>query len=141
MVPTAFLFRIADDDGNTMTDLLWSKDASKSSLPSGSTAPEPVMVQVPPGTAAGTSTITLYSLPEHPIAFPTQTTDFSLQSWSSSSLAFYSGSVTYEKEFVLGEGDINKELAIDLGEVGVAAEVWLNDVDTLIERTRATVRR
>ncbi len=79
-------------------------------------------------TAADTSTITLYSLPEHPIAFPTKTTDFTLQSWTSTSLAFYSGSAIYEKEFTLGESDVNRALAIDLGDVGVAAELWLNDV-------------
>jgi hypothetical protein len=65
-------------------------------------------------------------IPEHPVEFRSGTVEFSLQSWTDSSLAFYSGSALYETDFTITREEAAKPLAIDLGEVGVAAEAWLN---------------
>ena len=101
MVPTAFMFRIVDEAGATLRDLVYAKEEK---LPLGARDSA--------------------DQPEQPIALPTATVSFTLQSWTDSELAHYSGSAIYETEFDFqGTG---KRLWLDLGEVGVAAEVWLN---------------
>jgi len=80
--------------------------------------------------AAGARTVAFEidgrDVPEHPVAFPARATPFALASWTESALAHYSGTATYETRFLLPEADLGKKLVLDLGDVGVAAEVWLN---------------
>jgi hypothetical protein len=100
-VPTAFMFRIVDQAGATLRDLVY--------------APEEELPLTPAATDQE---------PEQPITLPTRTIPFTLQSWTDSTLAHYSGRAVYETQFDF-QGTA-KRLWLDLGEVGVAAEVWLN---------------
>jgi hypothetical protein len=51
---------------------------------------------------------------------------YRLGCWTPTALAHYSGAASYEKEFSLRPEHQGKRLFLDLGEVGVTAEVWLN---------------
>ncbi len=134
MVPTAFLFRIIGEDGETLNGLSYAADKSKT--PTIEHEENVITVEVPPGAVAlkngqaveGGTTVTLppAPIPEQPVEFRSGTVGFSLQSWTDSSLAFYSGSAVYETDFTLTREEAAMPLAIDLGEVGVAAEAWLN---------------
>jgi len=64
--------------------------------------------------------------PERPVSFASGTVPFTLQCWTDSALAHYSGTAIYETEFELPAMVRHRKLALDLGEVGLAAEVWLN---------------
>ena len=125
MVPTAFLFRILGEDGETLTGVSYASDTSR--VPATNEDQHTLTVQPPPG-AADQRLVTLPAgaIPEHPVEFRAATVDFSLQSWTDSNLAFYSGSAMYETDFELTREQAAGPLAIDLGEVGVAAEAWLN---------------
>ncbi len=121
MAPTAFMFRIVDEAGATLQDLAYAREET---LPPVEMKRERLTVAIPPGAGAGTFTIDSAEEPEHPVAFRTKTVPFTLQSWTDCGLAHYSGSAIYETEFDFqGTG---KQVFLDLGEVGVAAEVWLN---------------
>jgi hypothetical protein len=61
------------------------------------------------------------------LRFETGETDFHLGSWTRTGLNYYSGSAIYEKEFDLSPQFQGKQVLLDFGQVGVAAEVWLND--------------
>ncbi len=134
MVPTSFLFRILGEDGETLSGIGYAADTSK--IPVVAQEPVALQVDVPPGAVAwkdgrpvkgGTSVVLpAGAVPEHPVEFRSGTVDFPLKSWTDSSLAFYSGSAVFETDFELSREDAARALAIDLGEVGVAAEVWLN---------------
>jgi len=50
-----------------------------------------------------------------------------LGSWADNGLVHYSGGAVYEKEFELPETYLNENLALDLGKIKIAAEVWVND--------------
>ncbi len=105
MVPTAFMFRIA---GLRPPE-----------------SPRRLSVSVPPGAVSPTpSKIDPY----HPARFKTGAVPFKLQSWTDSALAHYSGSALYETTFKLPALSAESKLELDLGAVGVAAEVWLNGV-------------
>jgi hypothetical protein len=134
MVPTAFLFRILGENGETLNGIGYSADTSK--IPALEQSPAAATVDVPPAAVAwkdgkpvkGGTTVALPAgpIPEHAIEFRSGTVDFPLKSWTDSSLAFYSGAAVYETEFELSKEDAAKALAIDLGDVGVSAEVWIN---------------
>ncbi len=61
-----------------------------------------------------------------PVAFKTGTVQFSLRSWTDSALAHYSGAALYQRYFDLPRGASAKKITLDLGAVGVAAQVWVN---------------
>jgi len=61
------------------------------------------------------------------LRFEAGETDFHLGSWTRTGLNYYSGSATYEKEFDLSPQLQGKQILLDFGQVGVAAEIWLND--------------
>ena len=50
-----------------------------------------------------------------------------LGSWSHTGLSFFSGVGVYETEFDVPAAYLDRRLELDLGTVGVVAEVWLND--------------
>jgi hypothetical protein len=50
-----------------------------------------------------------------------------LGSWLDRGLPYFSGSAAYEKEFELPANYVGRKLTLDCGEVGVVAEVWVND--------------
>jgi hypothetical protein len=125
MTQTMFMARIADRDGLTPRDLIYARDRSEPvDLHK---AAEEYTVRIPPGAAASGSKQFLWTdIPEKPVEFPTATVPFRLQSWTDSALAFYSGSAAYETVFEVSAADAAKELWLDLGSVGVAAEVYVN---------------
>ncbi len=127
MVPTTFMARLTDRDGATLRDLGYSRD--RSAVEKRASAAQDYKVRVPPG-AAFSSALERFrwtEVPEKPVSFRTATVPFQLQSWTDSALAFYSGSATYETRFELPAGNETKPMWLDLGEVGVAAEVFVND--------------
>jgi hypothetical protein len=127
MVPTAFLFRIEDERGRTMRDLVYADQIRASVEPHPRTAD--FSVAVPPGTANQSAKEISYRgqpIPEQPVAFRSATVEFTLQSWTDSALAHYSGTAIYETQFRLEKADAGNQLSLDLGSVGVAAEVWVN---------------
>lgn len=138
-VPTAFSLRLVGEDGRTLHDLVF---AAERRLPAQRPAsPLRLYVEVPPGAAAlegefagvalpeGAREIelTVQRAPEAPVAFRSAPAEFVLGSWTDSALRHYSGTALYETEFELPATALSGRLALDLGEVGVAAEAWLND--------------
>jgi hypothetical protein len=65
-------------------------------------------------------------IPERPIEFAPATTPMELASWTDSTLANYSGTAIYETTFALKNVPAGERIYLDLGAVGLAAEVWLN---------------
>jgi len=118
MVPTAFMFRIVDGKGATMRDLVYAQGKTLP-LP---TREQPVTVEAPPGAQP----LRFAAPPEHPVAFRSRTVPFTLESWTGSALAWYSGTANYERSFDLPAVPPGARLLLDLGAVGVAAEVWVN---------------
>ena len=61
-----------------------------------------------------------------PVEFVSGTTPFSLQAWTKTALANFSGTAIYEKSFTLPESYRGKRLVLDLGRVSSVAEVYVN---------------
>jgi len=125
--PTGFTFRITDEDDCTMRDVVYAPGRD---LPVAAPSPSVhLTVAAPPGTAGKSLSIEVAgdALPERPIVFPPATTSVTLASWTDSTLVNYSGSAIYEKSFPLDDIPAGGRLILDLGQVGLAAEVWLND--------------
>jgi hypothetical protein len=122
---TGFLFRITDAEGNTLRDLVYAKDRS---LPARESRKVRLTVAAPPGTSRASLSLEMEEreIPERPVVFPAATTSFTLASWTDSTLAHYSGSALYETTFDLDAVPAGERLVLDLGAVGLAAEVWVN---------------
>ncbi|MCX6622945.1 MAG: glycosyl hydrolase [Acidobacteria bacterium] len=124
---TGFLFRITDAGGNTLRDLVYAREPV---LPE-PTTPRRVRLTVdaPPGTAGPSvdKEMDETAIPERAIAFAPRTAPFMLASWTDSTLANYSGSALYDTTFTLSEVPKGERLLLDLGQVGLAAEVWINN--------------
>ncbi len=61
-----------------------------------------------------------------PLEFVSGTTPFSLEAWTKTALANFSGTAIYEKSFVLPESYRGKRLVLDLGRVSSVAEAYVN---------------
>ncbi len=124
-VPTAFMFRLLGEDGATLREEVYSRE--KRRVPPSARRVR-LHVAAPPGTGESDRIMEMdwREIPEHPIAFPTRSTPFVLASWTDSALANYSGSAWYETEFELAAAASGRRLWLDLGAVGLAAEVWVN---------------
>ena len=61
-----------------------------------------------------------------PLEFVSGTTPFSLQAWTKTALANFSGTAIYEKSFTLPESYRGKRLVLNLGRVSSVAEVYVN---------------
>ena len=61
-----------------------------------------------------------------PVEFVSGTTPFSLQAWTKTALANFSGTAIYEKSFTLPESYRGKRLVLNLGRVSSVAEVYVN---------------
>jgi hypothetical protein len=61
-----------------------------------------------------------------PVEFVSGTTPFSLEAWTKTALANFSGTAIYEKSFALPESYRGKRLVLDLGRVSSVAEVYVN---------------
>lgn len=138
MVPSAFMLRLADSGGATLRDVVF---APQKKLASPLNPVATYRVEVPPGAVAverervwdelAEGAVTYHFLvaglpPEEPVTFRTGPVRFTLASWTDSALRHYSGTATYEIAFDLAENLLGRRLFLDLGQVGVAAEVWLN---------------
>ena len=123
---TGFLFRIADEEGNTLRDIVYTRDPV---LPPHAPRRVHLTVDAPPGTEGKPISLDIAEdeIPERAIVFAPRTTPFTLASWTDSALANYSGSARYETSFDLPQLPTRERLVLDLGEVGLAAEVWVND--------------
>jgi hypothetical protein len=119
------LFRITDKQENTIRDIVFTRDRKL-------TPPHPrrvrLTVEAPPGTAGGSLSHEMDEgrIPERPITFMPRTALFTLASWTDSTLANFSGSALYATTFHMDEIPTGERLILDLGKVGLAAEVWLN---------------
>jgi hypothetical protein len=156
---TGFMFRITDEAGSTLRDLVYARDTKgpqdgaslqarlSVSVPPGATrlrvpafrkpfrllvqgqavAAKPAStVRLPAGAGSCAFEVAADDTPEYPVCFLTGPVPFQLQSWTDSALANFSGSARYETEFSLPAGTAEGKLVLDLGEVGLAAEVWVN---------------
>jgi len=61
-----------------------------------------------------------------PVEYVSGSTPFSLQSWTKTPLANFSGTAIYEKTFTLPDAYRGKKLILDLGRVSSVAEVYAN---------------
>jgi hypothetical protein len=59
--------------------------------------------------------------------FVTGAAPFHLLTWSDTGLENFSGDAAYETDFTLPAGFLKHHVQLDLGDVGVPAEVWVND--------------
>ena len=125
MGATGFLFRITDKQENTMRDIVYARDRK---LPPPHPRRVRLTVEAPPGTDEKSLSIDMdeNEIPERPVTFAPRTTPFTLASWTDSTLANYSGSALYETTFRMDAVPAGESLILDLGEVGLSAEVWLN---------------
>jgi hypothetical protein len=123
---TGFMFRATDDQGNTLRNLVYSRDQA---LTPAKPRRVHISVDAPPGTAGPSLTedIAEDAIPERAISFAPRTSTITLASWTDSTLAHYSGTAIYETTFALTEVPPGERLVLDLGAVGLAAEVWIND--------------
>ncbi|MDW8129409.1 MAG: glycosyl hydrolase [Bryobacterales bacterium] len=137
-VPTAFSLRLADADGRSLRDVVCAREPKLP--PVQRIEPVRLHIEAPPGSVALEGALAAASFvpgapelvvsaehpPEQPAIFRTEPTTFRLASWTDSALRHYSGSALYETTFELPVSWLRRRLALDLGEVGVAAEAWLN---------------
>ncbi len=63
-----------------------------------------------------------------PLRFTMGETTYHLGPWTRTGLANFSGKISYERTFTFDAVKPGTEVWLDLGEVGVAAEVWVNGV-------------
>lgn len=122
---TGFLFRVTDGKGGSLRDIVYSRDRVLR-------PPVPrrvhLIVDAPPGTAGPPLSLDVdeNEIPEQAVVFAPRPTPFTLASWTDSPLAHYSGSALYETSFDLDRLPAGERLLLDLGAVGLAAEVWVN---------------
>ncbi len=123
--PTGFYARLADEKGNTLPGILCGKEE----LPSAEAAPntDSYVAEAPLGSAVQEPfRFDFPKIPERPVLFPAGPAVIDLQSWTLGNLAYYSGRAEYEIEFQLASVPAGRSMWLDLGKVGVAAEVWVN---------------
>jgi hypothetical protein len=76
------------------------------------------------------NTLVIIAGKEHPLVSPVQfvtgATPFSLQSWTQTGLANFSGTAIYTKTFSLPDSFRDKRVMLDLGRVSSVAEVFVN---------------
>jgi hypothetical protein len=122
---TGFMFRATDEQGNTLRDLVYTREQA---LPSKTAHRVHMSIEAPPGTAGPSISqdIAGDAIPERAVSFAPRTATITLSSWTDSTLAHYSGSAIYETTFVLEKVPAGERLLLDLGAVGLAAEVWVN---------------
>jgi Glycosyl hydrolases family 2, sugar binding domain len=152
---TAFMFRLLDESGATLRDVVYTREQTpvaasepRSKRLAVAIPPGAVSLEVPAfrliieGQAMSASPKASVLLPanaracdfevesgdepERSVAFRSGTVPFTLQCWTDSALAHYSGTALYETDFQMPRDARGKNLALDLGAVGLAAEAWVN---------------
>ncbi|MBI4889792.1 MAG: hypothetical protein HY821_04145 [Acidobacteria bacterium] len=123
---TGFLFRITDEQGATLRDVEYSRDQTRAAA--AESRPVRVQVQAPPGTAGPSidQSMDARTIPERPYVFTPQAVKTPLFCWTDTTLANYSGTALYETEFTLPALPRGKRIYLDLGKVGLTAELSVN---------------
>ncbi len=83
-------------------------------------------VPLPSGAKRIEFLVGLADAPDQPIRFRTSPSVLSLFRWTDTALAHYSGTAIYERDIPAPALRPGERLLLDLGEVGLAAEVWVN---------------
>ncbi|MCC7498355.1 MAG: hypothetical protein IT160_12305 [Bryobacterales bacterium] len=124
---TGFLFRITDSAGNTLRDIVYSRDKAIPVKPPARRVR--YTVNAPPGVAEPSIDREMdeNAIPERPAVFTPRTARIPLGSWTGSTLANYSGAASYRTSFTLNSLPPEERIVLDLGAVGLAAAVWVND--------------
>jgi hypothetical protein len=65
---------------------------------------------------------------DRPFEIATRSAALPLGTWSIPGLEHFSGSMTYEKTVEIPTALLKERVLLDCGTVGVAAEIWVNDV-------------
>lgn len=126
--PTGFLFRLTDEQGATLRDVVYAHE--RTDPPASTPRPVHLMITTPPGTAGpgGVFDDGERRMPERAIEITPRAAPYRLDTWTSSALAWCSGTTLYETTSPLDKRDSHTRLLLDLRAVGVAAEAWGNDV-------------
>ena len=83
---------------------------------------------VPPGASTIALRVSEAEILDRPFEIVTAPAALSLGTWSVPGLEHFSGSMTYEKTVEVPASLLKERVLLDCGEVGVAAEIWVNDV-------------
>jgi len=123
---TGFLFRLTDAAHNTLRNLVYARDPV---LPTTASRRVRLTADHPLGTAGQAIAVEIdeQDIPERPYVFAPQKTETPLFCWTDTPLAHYSGTAIYETAFDLEAIPPDRRIYLDLGRVGLAAEVWVND--------------
>jgi len=82
----------------------------------------------PPGTHTIALRVSTAEILDRPFEVATAPADMPLGTWSVPGLEHFSGSMTYEKTVEVPAALLKERVLLDCGKVGVAAEIWVNDV-------------
>jgi hypothetical protein len=82
----------------------------------------------PPGTRTIVLRVSAAEILDRPFEAATAPTTLPLGTWSVPGLEHFSGSMTYEKTVDIPVTLLKERVLLDCGRVGVAAEIWVNDV-------------
>lgn len=122
---TGFLFRFTDSANNTLRDIVFAKEQT---LPVRDPKPVRLTAGHPPGAAGEPISLDMdeREIPERSYVFQPKTTTTGLFCWTDTPLENYSGTAIYETTFTVEAIPSGRRLYLDLGSVGLAAEVWIN---------------
>jgi len=82
----------------------------------------------PPGTHTIVLRVSAAEILDRPFEIATAPTTLPLGTWSVPGLEHFSGLMTYEKTVDIPSTLLKERVLLDCGRVGVAAEIWVNDV-------------
>jgi hypothetical protein len=103
-------------------------DGPWSAFADGQTIDSAAELVFPPGTRAIVLRVSAEEILDRPFEIATAPTALPLGTWSVPGLEHFSGSMTYEKTVDIPTTLLNERVLLDCGRVGVAAEIWVNDV-------------
>jgi hypothetical protein len=85
-------------------------------------------IAFPPGTRTIVLRVSAAEILDRPFEITTAPAALPLGTWSVPGLEHFSGSMTYEKTIEIPGTLLKERVLLDCGKVGVAAEIWVNDV-------------
>jgi hypothetical protein len=83
-------------------------------------------IPLPPGARSVTMRMRGDEVLDRPFEFPTAPASLPLGTWSVPGLEHFSGRMTYEKTVEVPAGLLAEQVLLDCGQIGVAAEAWVN---------------
>jgi len=84
-------------------------------------------IPLPRGTRNVVLRVSADEILDRPFELVTAPSPWSLGTWSVPGLEHFSGSMTYEKQVEVPASLLKERVLLDCGQVGVTAEVWVND--------------